>query len=211
MNEGRIVSSAGLDVDVSEFDRAFEEVQVPHSTALQCHIRGRGSYQVGPLARVLLNRDRLSPAAEAAFASFASRFERVDPAASVFARGIEVLQAFDEALAVVDAFEPDPEGLPEWRPRAGRAQWATEAPRGLLWMDVQADAAGHVASIRIVPPTSQNQARIEDDLRQLVPTLLDREDERIRRDCEAAIRDYDPCISCATHFLTLDLERGGSR
>jgi len=207
MNEGRIASTAGLDVAAAEFDQAFEEVQVEHSTALHCRVRGRGSYQVGPLARLLLNRDHLSPAAQAALASLGDRFEQPDPAASVFARGIEVIQAFDEALAAVDGFEPPAEERPAWQPRAGKAAWATEAPRGVLWVEVETESSGHVREIRIVPPTSQNQARIEDDLRELVPQLLQQADDDVRRSCEAAIRDYDPCISCATHFLKLDLER----
>jgi coenzyme F420-reducing hydrogenase alpha subunit len=207
MNEGRIASTAGLDVAAAEFDQAFEEVQVEHSTALHCRVRGRGSYHVGPLARLLLNRDHLSPAAQAALASLGDRFEQPDPAASVFARGIEVIQAFDEALAAVDGFEPPAEERPAWQPRAGKAAWATEAPRGVLWVEVETESSGHVREIRIVPPTSQNQARIEDDLRELVPQLLQQADDDVRRSCEAAIRDYDPCISCATHFLKLDLER----
>jgi sulfhydrogenase subunit alpha len=208
MNEGRIASSRGLDVAPTEFDEAFQETHVEHSTALHCRIRGRGAYQVGPLSRLFLNRDRLSPVAGAAFESLSDRFEHPDPAASVFARGIEVLQAIDEALAVIDTVEPTPEARAEWKPRAGRAAWATEAPRGVLWMEIATGASGHVDEIRIVPPTSQNQARIEEDLRGLVPTLLHGNDEEVRRGCEAAIRDYDPCISCATHFLTLHIERG---
>jgi coenzyme F420-reducing hydrogenase alpha subunit len=207
MNEGRIVSSAGLDVAPDEFEHAFEEFQVEHSTALHCRIHGRGSYLVGPLARVLLNRDRLSPTAGAAFAALADRFETPDPAASVFARAIEVLQAFDVALEAIDDFEPPEDPQPAWRPCAGRAAWATEAPRGVLWVQVETTASGHVHEIRIVPPTSQNQARIEDDLRGLVPGLLPLSDAQLRQRCEAAIRDYDPCISCATHFLRLELER----
>ena len=210
MNEGRIVSSRGLDVAPSEFDEAFQETQVAHSTALHCHIRGRGSYQVGPLARVLLNRGKLSAVASAAFETLAARFERPDPAASVFARGIEVLQAIDEALVAIDAVDLAEATTPSWEPRAGQAAWATEAPRGVLWMEIATDASGHVTKIRIVPPTSQNQARIEDDLRALVPGLLRGSDEEVRRTCEAAIRDYDPCISCATHFLTLHIERRGA-
>ncbi|MGH0034047.1 MAG: Ni/Fe hydrogenase subunit alpha [Myxococcota bacterium] len=207
MNEGRILSSGGLDVAPSEFDEVFEEFQVEHSTALHSHIRGRGAYLVGPLARVVLNRDHLLPAASAAFDSLSDRFERPDPAASVFARGVEVLQAIDEALVAIEAVDPSSAGAPDWRPRAGRAAWATEAPRGTLWIEVATRDTGHVEEIRIVPPTSQNQARIEDDLAGLVPGLLGRSDDEVRQACEAAIRDYDPCISCATHFLTLHIER----
>ncbi len=207
MNEGRIVSSQGLALEASEFDMAFEEEQVPHSTAMHSRIRGRGSYMVGPLARVMLNADRLSPTAAAAFEALRERFATPDPAASVFARGIEVLQAIDEAIHVIDAFEPPPAPAADWSPRAGSASWVTEAPRGILYMAVKTDAVGHVLQMRIVPPTAQNQARIEDDLRALAPGIVNLPDSEARRACEAAIRDYDPCISCATHFLKLDIER----
>jgi coenzyme F420-reducing hydrogenase alpha subunit len=206
MNEGRIVSSDGLDVAAHEFDQAFEEHQVPHSTALHSRIRGRGAYLVGPLARVWLNRDRLSPTARAALDSLGPRFAQPDPAASVFARGIEVLEAIDEAVRVIDAYEPPPPP-PGWSPRAATGHGATEAPRGLLYISVTSDARGDVEEIRIVPPTAQNQACIEQDLRGLVPSVLDRPHDETRRACESAIRDYDPCISCSVHFLDLTLER----
>ena len=206
MNEGRIVSSDGLDVAAHEFDQAFEEHQVPHSTALHSRIRGRGAYLVGPLARVWLNRDRLSPTARAALDSLGPRFAQPDPAASVFARGIEVLEAIDEAIRVIDAYEPPPPP-PGWSPRAATGHGATEAPRGLLYISVTSDARGDVEEIRIVPPTAQNQACIEQDLRGLVPSVLDRPHDETRRACESAIRDYDPCISCSVHFLDLTLER----
>jgi sulfhydrogenase subunit alpha len=206
MNEGQIVSSHGLQLDPDAFESAFEESQVPHSTALHCRIRGRGPYLVGPLARLLLNRDRLAPAAAAAFAAVADRFATPDPAASVFARGIEVIQAFEDALRVIRGSAPAA-AAPCVSLAAGIGHAATEAPRGLLYVRVQLDAEGSVAAIRIVPPTSQNQACIEEDLRALAPGALARSHEEARRRCEAAIRDYDPCISCSTHFLRLDVDQ----
>jgi len=205
--EGRIVSSKGVDVAAPEWDATFEETQVPHSTALHARLRRDGGrYLVGPLARVTLNADRLSPSAAAARAALAHRFAVPDPASSVFARGIEVLQAIDEAIAVIERFEPFTP-LPDPTPRAGIGHGATEAPRGILYTSVETDAEGLVRNIRIVPPTSQNQAQIEADLRTLAPAILTLPDDEARRRCEAAIRDYDPCISCATHFLTLTIER----
>jgi coenzyme F420-reducing hydrogenase alpha subunit len=213
MNEGRLVSSRGLDAPVGDFERVFEEHQVPHSTALHARVRASGSpYLVGPLARVTLNADRLSPTARAAYEALAGRFARPDPAASVFARGIEVLQAIDEALAVCDAWTPP--GRPSAAapvPRAGAGHAATEAPRGILYVSLETDAAGEVRQLRIVPPTSQNQAQIEADLRALAPAALALPEDAARRACEAAIRDYDPCISCATHFLRLTVERREAR
>jgi coenzyme F420-reducing hydrogenase alpha subunit len=205
MNEGRIVSTAGLDIAPADFTAHVEEHQVPHSTALHSRIRARGAYLVGPLARVLLNADRLSAAASAALAVLAPRLSRPDPWASVFARGIEVIYAIDEAIRVCAEFAP-PERAPEFAPRAGVGHGATEAPRGLLYIRVETDDCGDVREIRIVPPTSQNQARIEADLRELGPELLALPEVEARRLAETAIRSYDPCISCSAHFLRLSIE-----
>ena len=205
MNEGRIVSTAGLDAAVEDFAQHFEEHQVPHSTALHSRIRARGPYLVGPLARVLLNANRLSDAASAAHAALAPRLSRPDPWASVFARGIEVIYAIEEAIRVCAEFAP-PARLPEFAPRAGIGHGATEAPRGLLYIRVETDDRGDVREIRIVPPTSQNQARIERDLHELGPELLALSERDARRLAETAIRSYDPCISCSAHFLRLSIE-----
>lgn len=210
MNEGRVVSSRGIDAAPADFDRVFEELQVPHSTALHARVRATGTpYLVGPLARVCLNADRLLPAAAAAFDGLAARFARPDPAASVLARGIEVIQAIDESLAVIDAGVPPGEdgAAPSFAPRAATGHAVTEAPRGILYVGLETDAQGDVRRLRIVPPTAQNQAQIEADLRALAPRLLATSEDEGRRLAEAAIRDYDPCISCATHFLTVKIER----
>jgi coenzyme F420-reducing hydrogenase alpha subunit len=205
MNEGSIVSSRGLSTSAAAFEAHFEERQVPHSTALHCLVRGRGPYQVGPLARVLMHRDKLHPRATDALASVAHRFTSPDPAAAVFARAVEVIHALEEAGAIAAAYTPPPPAAPV-EPRAGVGHGATEAPRGLLYVRVETDARGDVAAIRIVPPTSQNQAAIEADLRALAPLALARPDPKATRMLEAAIRDYDPCISCSTHFLRLHVE-----
>ncbi len=209
MNEGRIVSTHGLDLAAEEFDARFEESQVPHSTARYYRVRERGVYLTGPLARLWLNRDRLAPRASAAAAALADRLDAPDPAASVFARGIEVVQAFEDALRVLEGLETRAELDVRWEPRAGAAAWATEAPRGMLYVALELDASASIARIRIVPPTSQNQAQIEQDLRALAPRALALPHEAASRLCESAIRDYDPCISCATHFLRLSVEHRG--
>ncbi len=212
MNEGRIVSSSGLDLDAAEFDAAFVESQVRHSTALHCRRReGGGSYLVGPLARVALNAGHLPPGAAAALASLAPRLPAPDPGASLLARGIEVMAALEEARRIAATVDPPAEPAAAWAPRAAAAHAAVEAPRGLLYMRVETDAQGLLQQVRIVPPTSQNQARIEDDLRELAPELLALPAEAAQRACEMAIRCYDPCISCSSHFLRLTVERRGAR
>ncbi|MFL6072092.1 MAG: carbamoyltransferase HypF [Mycobacteriales bacterium] len=134
-----------------------------------------------------------------------------DPARSIVVRAVEIVYALDEALRLIGDYEPPDRPAVDVPPRAGTGHGATEAPRGLLYHRYRLDADGTVLAATIVPPTSQNQAAIEDDLVRLVTRRLaadpDLDDHTLTHDCERAIRHYDPCISCATHFLDLTVER----
>jgi sulfhydrogenase subunit alpha len=207
MNEGRIVSTAGLDIVAAEFDAHVEEVQVPHSTALHARIRSRGAYLTGPLARYALNRERLTPAARAVADEVGLGAVERNPFRSILVRAVEVVLACEEALRLIEAYtEPEAPAVPV-EPRSAIGTAATEAPRGVLWHRYAVDENGLIAEARIVPPTSQNQAAIEDDLRIVATGARALDDDALRRRCEQAIRNHDPCISCATHFLRLEVER----
>jgi coenzyme F420-reducing hydrogenase alpha subunit len=207
MNEGRIVSSGGLDIAASEFDAAFAEEQVAHSNALHSVIRGRGAYLTGPLARYGLCFDRLPASVQEAAREAGLPVPCRNPFESIIVRALEVLHAFEEALRIIESYEPpEPPSVP-CEPRAGTGRAATEAPRGVLYHRYTIDDEGIITDARIVPPTSQNQKAIEDDLRQYVAPRVEMPTDRLRAECEQAIRNYDPCISCATHFLRLDVER----
>jgi coenzyme F420-reducing hydrogenase alpha subunit len=204
---GRIVSSGGIDVEVGAFDDVFEERQVEHSTALHSVIRGRGSYLAGPMARFNLNRERLSPLALEAAAEAGIGAGCRNPFQSIVVRSVEILYALDEALRLIDAYErPDPPSL-DLEAAAATGHGATEAPRGLLYHRYELAPDGTIAAARIVPPTSQNQLAIEEDLRDFVAANADLADDELTLRCEQAIRNYDPCISCSTHFLRLEIER----
>jgi coenzyme F420-reducing hydrogenase alpha subunit len=206
MNEGRIVSSGGLDIAARDYDANFVEEQVPHSNALHSTLRGGGPYLVGPLARYALNFDRLSPLAkEAAHAAGLGPVVR-NPFRSIVVRAIEVLWACDEALRLIAAYEPPSRPAVDVAPRAATGHAATEAPRGLLYHRYRLDAAGVIVDAKIVPPTSQNQKRIEEDIASFVAPRLGLPAERLTWACEQAVRNHDPCISCATHFLTVRVE-----
>ncbi len=207
MNEGRIVSGAGIDVDASRYEEHFEERQVPHSTALHSMIRERGPYFVGPLARLNLNAATLAPPARSLLRDIALELPCRNPFMSILARGLEVVHAFDVALELIAAYEPPEPPFVAPTPRESTGFGATEAPRGLLWHRYAFDAAGLVRSARIVPPTAQNQPTIEADLRELAERNIDLPDDALRAHCEQSIRNYDPCISCSTHFLRLEIER----
>jgi sulfhydrogenase subunit alpha len=207
MNEGRIVSSRGLDFAAADFEEHVEEVHVAHSNALHAVLRGRGAYCVGPLARFALNFERLAPVARAAAEAAGLRPPCTNPFKAIVVRAVEMLHACDEALAIVAAYEPPAAPAVAVRPRAAVGHACTEAPRGLLYHGYRLNERGEILDARIVPPTSQNQKTIEDDLRAFVPRHLDLSDAELQGRCEQAIRNYDPCISCATHFLRLHVER----
>jgi coenzyme F420-reducing hydrogenase alpha subunit len=207
IDRGRIVSSKGIDIAPAEFDETFEEEHVAHSTALHARVRGRGAYLAGPMARFDLNRERLSPlAAEAAREAGIGEGCR-NPFRSIVVRAVEILYAFDEALRLIDAYERPDSPAVEFEPRAAIGHGVSEAPRGLLYHRYEIDDAGEIASAWIVPPTSQNQRSIEEDLREFVAANVSLPDDELRHRCEQTIRNYDPCISCSTHFLRLEVER----
>jgi len=207
-NEGRIVSNRGLDIAATGYDAHFEEIHVRHSTALQSRMRADGSaYLVGPLARYSLNFDKLSPLAQQAAREAGLGTTCRNPYQSIVVRAVETLYACDEALRIIDGYrQPDAPAVPV-EPREATGYAATEAPRGLLYHRYRLEADGSIADALIVPPTSQNQACIEEDLASYVESFLDLPDEALQHRCEQTVRNYDPCISCATHFLRLDMDR----
>lgn len=207
-NEGRIVSNAGLDIPAADYDDHFEEIHVERSTALHSRLRSGGAYLVGPLARYSLNFDRLSPVAQEAARATGLGPSCTNPYRSIVVRAVEVLYGCDEALRIIDAYEEPEQPAVRIEPHVAIGFAATEAPRGLLYHRYQIEADGTIAAARIVPPTSQNQASIEEDLMSFIGSSLDLPDEALRQRCEQTVRNYDPCISCAAHFLRLEIDRG---
>ena len=208
LERGRVVSSRGLDIGPREYEEHFVEEHVPHSTALHSSLRERGSYLVGPMARYALNGEELSPLAREAASEAGLPQVCRNPFRSIVVRSVEILYALDEALRIIDGYDEPDRPAAQVEPRAGTGYGWTEAPRGMLWHRYTIDAEGTIVDAKIVPPTSQNQRMIEEDLHAVVRGNLELDDERLRLRCEQAIRNYDPCISCATHFLTLEVDRG---
>ncbi len=208
--QGQVGSSDGLLIEMSAYESCFREVQVPHSTALQSQRVDQSTnqnYFVGPLARLFLNHDRLSPRARQMMAELDWPANSQNPQHGIMARGLEVVTAFEEALQLLQAYNPALPVRERYRSRPGEGCWATEAPRGLIYHRYAVDEEGRIASAKIVPPTSQNQAQIESDLRVLLPSLIDLGDSEIANHCERLVRAYDPCISCSTHWLKVDIVR----
>lgn len=210
ITRGQIATSRGLCIDMQDYEQHFTELQVPHSTALHSY-QNTGSdsqvYFVGPLARLALNHTRLSAHTQQLMAELNWPVISHNPQHSIMARALEVVTAFEEALLLLQNYRPESPIRQSYQARAGEGCWATEAPRGLIYHHYRIDDDGRIASAKIVPPTSQNQAQIEQDLRARLPSLLALPDEQIALECERLVRAYDPCISCSTHFLKVDIQR----
>jgi coenzyme F420-reducing hydrogenase alpha subunit len=203
MNEGRLISSQGLDIAPSQFLDYFEEYQVPYSNALHCRRKGTGAYFVGPLARWNLNADRANEEVRDLARAAGMTLPCRNPYRSIVARGLEVAYAVDEALGLIARYEPPESPSIPYELKPGRAGWITEAPRGILFHEYEIDAGKRIAQATIIPPTSQNQRQIEEDLIRFAPTVLGLPEDQAAWRCEQIVRNYDPCISCATHFLRL--------
>ncbi|MGV9251976.1 Ni/Fe hydrogenase subunit alpha [Streptomyces sp. NPDC003697] len=201
---------------LADFEEHVREGQVPHSTALTATLDGH-RYLTGPLARYAVNGRWLHPvAAEAArdagLGDPAAGAVCDNPFRSIVVRAVEVVHAVEEALRIIDGYERPPRPAVEVPPRRGTGAGATEAPRGLLYHRYALTEDGTLTEARIVPPTAQNQTAIEEDVRRVVQARLDRagpaaDDEELTHLCERAIRNHDPCISCAAHFLDMTVER----
>ena len=210
-NEGRIVSNKGLSITAAEFDDYFEEQHVEYTNALHCVLKDGGNYMVGPMARYTNNFLLLTPTAQEAAKNAGLSETCNNPFKSIIVRSIEVLYACEEALRIIDSYiKPSSPSL-VITSKSGSGFSCTEAPRGILYHHYEINAEEEIVSANIIPPTSQNQKTIEDDLWKFVPQYMDLPDDKLQWHSEQAIRNYDPCISCATHFLKMDIKRAGTR
>ncbi len=204
-NEGRLVSNKGLDISIEEYERNFVEEHVPHANALHSLIHGRTPYLCGPMARFCLNYDRLTPLCQQEAEAAGLKPDCMNPFKSIIARAVETLYACEEALRIIAQYEPPEKPYVDIQPRASFGSGCTEAPRGILYHRYKLSDRGLVLDARIIPPTSQNQRMMEFDLRNFVEQNMSLNKDELTWRCEQVVRNYDPCISCATHFLKLDI------
>jgi coenzyme F420-reducing hydrogenase alpha subunit len=205
---GHIVSDQGLDIPIEHYADHFEEFHRPHSTALFSELHGQ-PYLVGPLARLNLNLDKLPEPVANTLRETGIAFPSRNMFHSIVARSVEIQLAIYEAIQLLPAFPECHKTAPPASSVVGAGIGCCEAPRGLLWHGYKLDDNGLVSSARFVPPTSQNQARIEQDLHDTLTGFgLHNSDQALRLRSEMVIRNYDPCISCSTHFLKLAVQRG---
>ncbi len=204
--EGEVLSSKGRVLTIPEYENGYIEEHVKHSNALHSHTVDGSTYLVGPLARLNLNNQQLSPAAKQALKDTGIELPLKNPYKSLLARAIELVHFYEEAIQLVNSYKPEGRSYVSLKLKAGEGTGATEAPRGLLYHRYKIDDQGLVTFAKITPPTAQNLPRIEADLFALAPKIVEMPHEEATLTAEHLVRAYDPCISCATHFLKLKVE-----
>jgi sulfhydrogenase subunit alpha len=203
--DGDVLSSSGRRLNVTEFEQAYLETHVRHSTALHSHTDEGTPYFVGPLARLNLNFDQLRPVAKQVAEEIGLDLPLKNPYKSLIARAIELVEVCDLAIEIIDAYQPKGSSQVPFHIKVGEGSGASEAPRGILYHRYLVDDQGFIRFAKITPPTAQNYARMEADLWELAPKVLELSHEKATLECEHLLRSYDPCISCSTHFLRLEI------
>ena len=205
--EGNLLSNKGINAPIREYDDHLIEEQVEHSTSLHTRVKGRDTCHVGPLARYSLNYEQLTPLAKSLAGELKLGKACRNPFKSIIVRGVEMVYAFDDAIRVVEEYEQPSQPRVDVKPRQNTGYGCTEAPRGICYHRYTIDEKGIIQDAKIVPPTAVNQAAIEKDLWHFIDPRIDWPADKLQRHCEQAIRNYDPCISCSTHFLKLNIDR----
>jgi len=207
ITEGRLVSNKGIDIEISQFLDYFEEEHVHHSTSLRGVVKGRSDYLAGPMSRYNNNFDKLPAIAQEAAKEAGLPKICKNPFKSIIVRAVELVFACHEALRLIENYEMPDKPFIEVNPRDGVGHGCTEAPRGILYHRYKIDKDGIIKDARIIPPTAQNQRAMEEDLRGFVEKNINLPTDKLTWQCEQAVRNYDPCISCSCHFLKLQIDR----
>ncbi|MBU2500110.1 Ni/Fe hydrogenase subunit alpha [bacterium] len=204
--DGDICSTDTGRVPDSQYRRMTNEFVVPHSTSKHCKAN-RSSYFVGALARWNNNHDRLCDLAGGAAETLGLKPGCCNPYMNTIAQVVESAHCAVDSVAIIDRLlqvglkDEEPNQEPT---RYGTGIGATEVPRGILYHEYTYDKQGRITAANCIIPTGQNLENIDDDMKKLVPEIVDRSKEEITSWLEMLVRAYDPCISCSVHMLDVD-------
>ena len=198
-----IIDSEGDKIQKKDFMDHFFRVVIPYSEAVGYELEGR-DYVVGALSRMNLKKNSLHRETLKDAASFLNVFPSKNIFHNNLAQAIEILHAIDSSIEILEMDFKQEEKI-EPVLREGEGIGVIEAPRGLLYYHVKTGSDGFIKDANLVIPTSQNQIRMQIDIKQLVEKLIseDKEKPEVEMEIEKLIRAYDPCMSCATHFLNV--------
>lgn len=207
LRDGAIVvwsNAAEETIAPADYRSLTNEKSVPHSNAKHSTYRGR-PFMVGALARLTINRDKLTPGGLWAMNKLGLELPSANPLDNNKAQAVELITDVQQALQTVqrmllDQGWKEPPRVPV-SPRAGVGTAATEAPRGLLVHSYTYDDNGAITSADVITPTAMNAASVESHFRAVVEQASDKEVPALTRKLEMLARAYDPCISCSVHLV----------
>ncbi len=204
--DGDIKSSDAGTFPVEKYLDVTNEFIVPHSTSKHAKFN-RSSYMVGALARFNNSYDLLLPKAKKTAAKFGLKAPSYNPYHITLAQLVEVVHCIEDTIKLIDKLLD--KGITAEKPnqditKYGRGIAATEVPRGILFHDYTYNRQGMIEAGNCVIPTGQNLANIDDDMKKLVPEIVDESKKSITKKLEMLVRAYDPCISCSVHMLDVD-------
>jgi len=203
---GDIFSSDTGTTSVENYLEVTNEFVVPHSSSKHARFN-RSSYFVGALARFNNSHKLLNPKAKAAAEKLGLSAPCYNPYMNSVAQMVEVVHCIEDSIELMDKLLSDgikPEKANSEISRYGRGIATTEVPRGILFHDYTYNRQGNIESANCIIPTGQNLANIDDDMKKLVPEIIDESKEDITLKLEMLVRAYDPCISCSVHMLDVE-------
>ncbi len=205
--EGKICSTKGICVEEADFGKHLRHIILPYSEA-SSYIFEDKAIMVGALARLNLNKEGLNERTK----KDAGKYLNIFPSNNVFdnniAQAIEILHCVDDSIGVLKKLKIKNEKLVEVNVRESEGVGVIEAPRGTLYYWLKIDNKGIIKDSHIIVPTGINQIKIERDVRRFIENNLNLGKEKLKKMIEELIRSYDPCMSCASHFLEFEIEDG---
>jgi len=207
--EGNIFSSDSGEVSYRDYREMTNEWLCDHSTAKRAR-HTRNSYMVGALARFNNSHKWLSPDAKQMAEDLGLKAPCYNPFMNNVAQFVELVHLADDSIQAAKELLNMDVKLEDrsFEPMAGTGVGAVEVPRGILYHEYTYNKEGYMEKANCVIPTAQNLQNIEDDMKALVPTILDKSQEKITLQLEMLVRAYDPCISCSVHLLDVEFVNG---
>ncbi|MBR9690410.1 Ni/Fe hydrogenase subunit alpha [Candidatus Woesearchaeota archaeon] len=207
LHYGNIVTSKGIDVPAYEYKKFISEYITDYSHSKFATRDGK-AYMTGALSRMNISLKDLDDETKKIIRMYNLKFPSNNPFYNNTAQALELVHWINKAIEIIAENDFVDEGLPKVRAKAGRGVACVEAPRGMLLHDYTFDNHGNVTSCNIITPTAQNLKNMEEDIKEYLPQLLKKfkNKEKIKLEIEKLIRAYDPCFSCATHFLKIKWE-----
>ncbi|MBL7053890.1 nickel-dependent hydrogenase large subunit [Patescibacteria group bacterium] len=204
--EGQLYNQNKLIAEEKDFRQHFEHVVLPYSQASAYTFKGK-PYQVGALARININQQALHDKTKKSATSALKSFPSNNIYHNNLAQAIEILHSIDESIDLLNNFKFKPEEPTKLKIKKSIGIGVIEAPRGTLYHKLEIDNQGIIKKGEVIVPTGQNQLSIELDIAEFIQNNIDMDQAQLSLQCEKIIRAYDPCMSCASHFLKLNLTR----